>query len=453
MSAPAFHDPDPYAALRVPNYRAYLLGSFLANLGRQAVTVAAAWEIYTWTHSATALGLVGLVNVIPLLVLSLPAGVLADRVDRRRIIGWSQLAAAVISGALVALSVGRDRGWIPAWGPLRAGNALVRAVAGVFERHAAPGELHFDEPALPLMFVLLLVLACVRILAWPARASLLPRLLPRSALGNAITWNASAFEIATVAGPALAGFLVAGLGYRAVYLLDVVLGVTFCVLLRRVRYLDAGGPASGPAARPHWLEGAKFIWSRKVILGASALDLFATLLGGATMLLPVFADQILHTGPIGLGWLRAAPSLGACVMAMRLAHRDPMVRPGRSMLWAVAGFGGAILVFGLSHWFWLSFAALVVSGACDNVSVVVRSSLVQFLTPDALRGRVTGVNQMFIGSSNEIGALRAGLMGALVGPVAAVLIGGAGTLAVVAAVAWAVPPLRRLPALHTLRAG
>ncbi len=450
MAASALPDHDPYAALRVPNYRAYLLGSFLANLGRQGVTVAASWEIYQWTHSATALGLVGLVNVIPLLALSLPAGALADRVDRRRIIGWGQWAVAGISGALALLSVGHDR--IPAWAPLRAGNALVASIAGFFERHAEPGSLRFDEPALPLMFALLFVMACVRILSWPARASIIPRLLPRAALGNAITWNASAFEIATVAGPALAGFLVAGLGYRAVYLLDVGLGVTFCLLLRRVEYLDAAGPPpAGHAAGPHWLEGVRFIWSRKLILGASVLDLFATLLGGATMLLPVFADRILHVGPIGLGWLRAAPSLGAVAMALALAHRQPLASPGRAMLWAVAGFGVAIIGFGLSQWYWLSFAALIVSGMCDNISVVVRSSLVQFLTPDALRGRVTGVNQMFIGSSNEVGALRAGLMGALVGPVAAVVIGGLGTLGVVATVAWAVPPLRRVPALHTLR--
>jgi MFS family permease len=200
-----------------------------------------------------------------------------------------------------------------------------------------------------------------------------------------------------------------------------------------------------------WLVGARFIWNRKVILGANTLDLFATLLGAATALLPVFAKEILHTGPIGLGWLQAAPSLGAFSMATWLAHRPPLAQPGRVMLWSVAGFGVTILVFGLSQWFWVSFAALLVGGALDNISVVVRQSLIQLLTPDALRGRVTAVNQIFIGSSNEAGALRAGLMGALVGPVNAVLIGGAGTIAVVLFVARSVPALRRLPALHTLR--
>ena len=176
------------------------------------------------------------------------------------------------------------------------------------------------------------------------------------------------------------------------------------------------------------------------------------LLGGATALLPVYADQILHTGPIGFGWLRAASSIGAFSMAMWTAHRPPMQRPGRALLWAVAGFGAAITVFGLSHWFWLSFLALLAAGALDNVSVVVRQSLVQLLTPDALRGRVTAVNQIFIGSSNEIGALRAGLMAALFGPVAAVVCGGLATVAVAAAIARAVPQLRHLAPLPTLRA-
>lgn len=199
------------------------------------------------------------------------------------------------------------------------------------------------------------------------------------------------------------------------------------------------------------LAGAEFIWRKKVILGASSLDLFAVLLGGATALLPIYADQVLQVGPIGFGWLRAAPSIGAFTMAMYIAHRAPLSQPGRALLWSVAGFGAAIVLFGFSRWFWLSLVALFFTGAFDNISVVVRQSLVQLLTPDSLRGRVTAVNQIFIGSSNEIGALRAGLMSALVGPIAAVVWGGIGTIAVSLAVGRAVPALRRLPALHTLQ--
>lgn len=443
----AEHNHDPYAALRAPDYRAYLVGNFVATLGRQAVSAAAAWEIYDWTKSGMALGLVGLANVLPLLAVSFSAGALADRVDRRRIIAWTQAGLCVLSAVLAALSAWHAS--VPDWAPLRVGNAALRWLAGIFEHDLA--SVRFDEPALPLMYALLFLMACGRVLSWPARSAIIPRLLPRAALGGAITWNSSAFEIATISGPALAGFVVAGLGYRSVYLLDVVLGATFCVLLRRVNYVQA--ETAGARHDEHWLAGVSFIWSRKVILGASALDLFAVLLGGAlTTLLPVFADQVLHVGHIGLGWLQAAQSVGAVGMALWLTHRAPLARPGRAMLWSVVGFGVAVIVFGLSKWFWLSFVALVAAGACDNISVVVRQSLVQFLTPDALRGRVTAVNQIFIGTSNEAGALRAGLMEARFGPVAAAVVGGIGTLAVVGAVAWRFAPLRRLKELHTLRA-
>ncbi len=448
--APAADPHDPYAALRVANYRDYLTGSFLALIGRQAIGLAVTWEIYQWTHSATALGLVGLVNVVPLVALSLPAGALADRHDRRQIIALGSRFGAAFCLALAALS--RWHAAVPNLAPLSWANAALRHVALIFERQVAPATLRFDEPALPLVYLLLFGLATVRILVWPARSSIAPLLLPAAALTNGITWNSSAFEVATMAGPALGGFLIAFADYSIVYVLGAVLELAFLFLLGHVRYLQ---PPQRGTVRRTWsdlLAGVEFIWRKKVILGASSLDLFAVLLGGAVALLPMYADQILHVGPFGLGWLRAAPSIGAFTMAMCIAHRRSMVRPGWALLWAVAGFGAAIVVFGVSHWFWLSFLALVLTGAFDNVSVVVRQSLVQLLTPDALRGRVTAANQIFVGSSNEIGALRAGLMAALIGPVGAVVWGGLGTMAVAAAVARAVPPLRRLPALHTLRA-
>ncbi|MBP9912665.1 MAG: MFS transporter [Opitutaceae bacterium] len=449
MPAPAARH-DPYAALRFATYRDYMTGSFLALIGRQAVSVAIAWEIYQWTHSATALGLVGLINVLPLLAFSLHAGAVADRYDRRRIIAYGTSLTVILSVALAVLS--HFHAAVPDLAAFRWVNGAMHRLALVFERHTDVSTLHFDQPALPLMFLLVLASAVVRILTWPARSSIVPQLLPTAALTNAITWNSSAFEIATVAGPALGGFVIAAGGFQVVYLLDAVLGLVFLYLLRRVRYHQQ--PKRAAVVTRSWrgmLVGAEFIWKRKVILGASSLDLFATLLGGATALLPIYADQVLHVGPIGLGWLRAAPSLGAFGMALWLAHRAPLTHPGRALLWTVAGFGCAIIVFGFSHWFWLSFVALIFTGVFDNVSVVIRQSLVQLLTPDELRGRVTSVNQIFIGSSNEIGALRAGLMAALFGPVAAVVWGGLGTLAVAAYVAATLPALRRLAPLHTLR--
>lgn len=447
--APALPPHDPYAALRVRNFRDYLGGSFFALVGRQAVTAAAIWQVYQWTHSATALGLVGLVNVLPLLALSLPAGAIADNHDRRRLIALGTAVIAFVNIALAALAFGHAS--VPELAPLRWANGVLRAIALVFEQHAGGDALRFEEPALPLVFALLLAHACARILIWPARSSITPLLVPTAALGNAITWNASTFEIATVAGPALGGFLIAFVGIPAVYAFGAALELLFLLALGRVTYFQ---PPQRGTVRRTWrdvLAGADFIWRKKVILGASSLDLFAVLLGGATALLPVYADQILHVGPIGFGWLRAAPSIGAFAMAMWLTHRAPLERPGRALLWAVVGFGAAIVAFGLSRWFWLSLVALFFTGAFDNISVVVRQSLVQLLTPDHLRGRVTAVNQIFIGSSNEIGAMRAGLMAALIGPVGAVVWGGIGTVAVAAAIARSVPPLRQLPALHTLR--
>lgn len=446
-TSPSAH--DPYGALRIPHYRDYLVGSSLALIGRQAVTAAAIWQVYEWTHSATALGLVGLVNVLPLLVLSLPAGAIADRHDRRRLIALGTAIIAGINLALAALAFWSSA--VPDAGLLRSANGLLHATALLFERAADPGTLRFDEPALPIVFLLLLANACARILIWPARSSITPLLVPASALSNAITWNTSSFEIATVAGPALGGLLIAWTGTASVYVLGAGLEVGFLWALSRVTYYQAPTRAIIRRSWRDMLAGAEFIWRKRVILGASSLDLFAVLLGGATALLPIYADQILHVGPIGFGWLRAAPSLGAFTMAMWLAHRRPLEHPGRALLWSIVGFGAAIIAFGWSRWFWFSLFALVLTGAFDNISVVVRQSLVQLLTPDELRGRVTAVNQIFIGSSNEIGALRAGLMSAAVGPVAAVVWGGLGTIAVTALVARLVPALRRLPPLDTLK--
>lgn len=451
MSVPPLAPPqhDPYAALKISNYRAYLIGSSFALLGRQAVLAAAIWQVYEWTHSSAALGIVGLINVIPLIALSLPAGALADHRDRRHIIALGTATVAIVNAALAALAFWHRS--VPDLAPLRWANAVLRDTALLFERHAAPDSLHFDQPALPLVFLLLLVHTSVRVLIWPARSSITPLLVPTATLGNAITWNTSAFELATVAGPALGGFLISETGIPPVYAFGAMLELAFLLALGRVTYFQL---PQRTTVRRTWrdvLAGAAFIWRKKVIVGASTLDLFAVLLGGATALLPIYAVQILHVGPTGFGWLRAAPSIGAISMGVWLTHRAPLRQPGRALLWTVAGFGAAVIVFGVSHWFWLSLLALFFTGVFDIVSVVVRQSLLQLLTPEALRGRVTAVNQIFIGSSNEIGALRAGLSSALLGPVAAVVWGGIGTIAVTAAVARAVPALRRLPALHTLK--
>ena len=443
MSIPAH---DPYAALRHTGYRRFLIGNFLANVGRQAFNVAAAWQIYQWTNSATALGLVGLVNVLPLFALVLPAGALADRVDRRLIIMRTTLVSTALS--LVLVLVTHFHASIPHLGILESANGVLRSIALVFERHTDPASLHFDNPALPLTYLILLVQACLRVLAGPSRGAFVPLLVPQSALGNAITWTSSSFELSTVLGPALGGLVVALTNYSTVYLLDVLAGGIFVTMLFGVHPAEGSRRAAAP--RTGMLAGVQFMSRNPNILAAMSLDLFAVVLGGATALLPIYADKILHVGPAGLGWLRAAPAAGAICMAMFTAHRPGARRPGLLMLWSVAGFGAAMSLFSLSTVFWLSLLALFFSGAFDNYSVVVRHSLVQLMTPDALRGRVTAVNQLFIGSSNEISALRAGLSAALFGPVMAAGVGGLGTIAVTGLIALLVPSLKRVPPLHQI---
>lgn len=438
---------DPYAALRHTGYRRYLIGNFLANVGRQAFNVAAAWQIYQWTHSATALGLVGLVNVVPLFALVLPAGVLADRIDRRLIIMRTTSISTVLSIVLVCVTYFHAS--IPNFDLLEQANGLLHSVALFFERHADPATLRFDNPALPITYLILFVQACLRVLAGPSRGSFVPSLVPQSALSNAITWTSSSFELSTVLGPALGGLIVAFTNYSTVYVLDVVAGGIFVLMLFGVHPLETARKPAAP--RTGMLAGVKFMWRNPNVLAAMSLDLFAVVLGGVTALLPIYADKILHVGPAGLGWLRAAPAAGAIAMAMFTAHRPSARRPGLLMLWSVAGFGAALSLFSISTTFWLSLVALFLSGCFDNYSVVVRHTLVQLMTPDALRGRVTAVNQLFIGSSNEISSLRAGLMAALFGPVIAAGVGGLGTIAVTAVIAWMAPSLRKVPPLHELK--
>lgn len=446
-SAPEYPQKDPYVALRVPSYRWFLLGSFVSNIGRQAVGLAAAWQVYQWTRSAAALGLIGLINFLPYVFLALPAGQLADRHNRRRILQVSLVGTFLTSLGLVIAAARPEL--IPGWGPFETINRAIGWVARLFEIAGDASKLRFDEPALAVVFLLLFLGAIIRTISNPARATIVPLLLPKEHLTNAITWSTSAFEISSMVGPALAGFLIAWGGFATAYALDVVAGLAFAAMLFGVKYIEPSKPTEARTWRSLGA-GAAFIWRNKVILAASSLDLFAVLLGGAVALLPVYADEILKVGPVGLGWLRAAPAIGAATMALTLAHLPPMRRPGVVLLWTVAGFGAAIIGFGISTWFWLSWTMLLLTGVFDNVSVVIRQTLVQLLTPDHLRGRVTAVNQIFIVSSNEVGSFRAGTMASMFGPVVASVAGGVGTVLVVIGVARLFPGLRSLRKLHEL---
>ena len=439
---------DPYAAFRFRGFRFFTAGNLLSIIGRQMLAVAVEWEMYARTHSATALGLVGLVIAVPVVALSLPAGHLADRFSRKKIILVSQIFSALASVTLALIS------WqhlaIPNMSILRHANGGLAAIARIFERHHP--AFHFDDASIPLIYLLLFLYGAARTFGWAARSSFFPTLVPADAFSNAVTWNNSIFQIGSVVGPAMSGLLVAHVGFPIVYILDAIVAFAFFLLVLPIRRVAR---AATRAEKNPWrslIAGLRFVLSKQVILATITLDLFAVFLGGATALLPIFADQILHCGPIGLGWMRAAPAVGAFAMALTVAYLPPMKHAGKALLWCVTAFGIATIIFGLSKALWLSLSMLFIAGAVDSVSVIIRGSIVQLVTPDEMRGRVSAVNNIFIGTSNEFGALESGLTAALFGPVVSVVGGGIGTILVVLGVAKFWPQTRKIGALdHTLR--
>src|SRR5437879_7528482 len=363
---------DPYAAFRFGDFTLFTAGNLLSITGRLMLAVAVEWEIYARTHSATALGLVGLVIAVPVVTLSLPAGHLADRFSRKRIILVSQIFSALASVALTLVS------WkhlaIPNMSILRQGNGILRAIAAVFERHHP--AFHFDDASIPVIYLLLLIYGTVRTFAWAARSSFFPTLVSRDAFSNAVTWNNSFFQIGSVVGPGISGLLVAHIGFPFVYVLDALCAFVFLLL---VLPIQPGKRSANRAEKNAWrslIAGIRFVFSRKVILATITLDLFAVLLVGATALLPIFADQILHCGAVGLGWMRASPAIGAFAMALAVAYLPPMKHAGKALLGCVTGFGIATILFGLSTTLWLSLTLLFLIGAFDSVIVIIRSSIV-----------------------------------------------------------------------------
>ena len=397
---------DPYAALRHRDFQLYFAARIFLVLAGEATNVAVGWLLYERTHSAFALGLIGLVAGLPVILLALPGGHVADTYDRRRV--------SAVTGALIALS------------------AAALAAVSYWQAHVV------------FIYVILLIGGLVLAFNYPARAALLPQIVPRDHFANAATWNSTAFLASAALGPAFAGVVIAKThSATAVFATDAILSLMYGVLVGLIK-----GQQPEPSGERMTLRslaaGFDYVRKTEVILAAITLDLFAVLLGGATTLLPIFAKDILHVGADGLGWLRAAPSLGALLMAIAIAHLPPMRRAGRKLFLAVAGFGIATIVFGLSKSFPLSLAMLFALGALDAVSMVIRSTLVQVRTPDEMRGRVSAVNGMFVDTSNELGGFESGAVAALVGPVASVVAGGIGTLLSVVAI------MRKWPALADL---
>lgn len=404
---------DPYEAFRYVAFSRYALSYVLAIVGNQVLSATIQWDVYQRTKDPFAIGMVGLINAIPVILLALPAGHIADRFSRKRVLLMTQVPLTVAPVALSVLNVLNPQG-----------------------------------VSMPVTFALLGVNALALTFARPARASILPNLVPRSAYPNAFAWMSSLFETAAWVGPAVSGMLIV-FGVTWAYLAG---GLCLLCCFGITLFLPNDPPREPTAHEPGWQAlsaGLRFVFDSPLLLAAMTLDLLAVLLGGATYLLPVFAER-LGVGSIGYGWMRAAPALGAFAMAVIQAHRPPLTRAGRTLLLSVAMFGVATIVFGLSQNFWLSLAMLVLIGASDNISVIVRQTLVQSLTPDAMRGRVSAVNQVFIGASNELGGLESGLTAKFFGPVISVVGGGLGTLLIVAGVAVKWPQLRRLGSLREL---
>ncbi len=370
-----------------------------------AQSVCVGWQVYDLTHRPLALGIVGGVEFVPMFLLALPAGELADRFDPRRIITLASLLEALSSGLLLLFVLTRQASVAPLYG-------------------------------------VILLYGTARGFSGPASRSLLPFLVPPEKLPKSLAWGSSVTQLAVIGGPALGGFAYAlgpGIAYGGALIGALVSAVGMLFLGGR-RVVPDPAALAGRLARVR--EGVRFVRSRPVVYGAISLDLFAVLLGGAVSLLPVYARDILHVGPTGLGLLRSAPAFGAAITALCLTRRPVERNVGRTMFAAVAVFGVGTIVFGLSTDFGLSLAALAVTGAADQISVYIRSALVQFATPDAMRGRVSAVSTLFISASNELGGFESGVTAALLGTVPAVIVGGLGTLAVVAIWMRAFPPLR-----------
>lgn len=403
-------DRDSYGALHSRDFRLFLAGVFLAALGQQMIGVALGWELYERTGSALVLGFIGLAQVLPIIVLFLPAGYIIDRYNRKYVVMAAQLALALAELGLALLSYER--------GPLL------------------------------LIYGCLIMMGCALSFNNPASSALVSQVVPEVAFENATTWRSSTSQLAAVLGPASSGFLI-GLfhGSTLVYVLSAGTALIF-VLLLLVIHTRSQITAFGRRSLSSLLQGLRFLGKTQVLLAAITLDLFAVLLGGATTLLPIYATSILHVGPVGLGWLQAASSIGAVCMALTLAHRPPFKRAGSTLLLAVAAFGLATIVFGISRWFWLSLLMLFLLGAFDNISVVIRSTLLLVRTPDEMRGRVSAVSSLFIGTSNQLGGFESGLVAQLIGPVPAVVVGGIGTILIVLLIGWIWPEMRNLGTLR-----
>jgi MFS family permease len=415
MGAPQSSHAAGRVAFTYPSFGLYQLGRFCIVLATEMQSVAVGWQVYEITKRPLDLGLVGLAQFLPGVLLFLVSGHVADRYDRRKLVVACYAAFAGCSGLLLF--------------------AALRGTRTVYP-----------------IYVVLILIGVVRAFNGPVSRALWPQLVPEEHFQNAVAWASSVFQTATILGPSVGGIVYAvARGPAAVYTLAAAAALVAASCAYAIK-VESRARVREPLNTQSVLAGLHYIWREKLILGAISLDLFAVLLGGAVALLPVYAREILMTGPWGLGILRSAPGIGAAAMAVYLAHKPLGDRVGAKMLWCVTGFGVFTILFGISRSLTLSLIALVLVGATDMVSVIVRGTLIQVATPDEMRGRVNAVDMVFIGASNELGQFESGLTAHWFGTVPAVVLGGVGTLAVTAVWAWLFPDLRRADRLTGLLA-
>jgi MFS family permease len=401
------------AAFTHPAFVLFQIARFLIVAAVEMQAVAVGWQVYEITKRPLDLGYVGLAQFLPGILLFPISGHVSDRFQRRHVLTACYAGFAVCFALLLALA-------------------------------------HRGVDSVMPIYVVLILLGIVRSFNGTASRSILPQLVPEEHFPNAVAWNATTFQTATILGPSFGGILYAMFrGPSVVYAVAMLTAIGATVSTFRIKPESKARPRE-PMTLKTVFAGLHFIWNKKLILGAISLDLFAVLLGGAVALLPVYAREILHTGPWGLGLLRTAPGVGAAIMAVLLAHRPLRGKSGPTLLWAVAGFGIFTIIFGLSHNLTLSLIALLLLGASDMISVIIRATLTQLATPDEMRGRVTAVDMIFIGTSNEFGQFESGVTAQWFGTVPAVVLGGIGTLVVIALWAWLFPELRHAGDLHSI---
>lgn len=402
----------PYASLRIKDFRSFITARFCITLAIQIQSVVVAWQVYEITKDPLSLGLIGLAEAVPSITVSLYAGHVADIMNRKKIILICYSTLLFCSLALLSFTL-------------------------------PPGDQLLHSGVLPV-YTVIFISGVARGFLTPAVFSFMPQLVPRELYTNAVTWNSTLWETAAISGLAFGGLLYGFFGISIAYTVDAILVFTGLLLVLRVENKPVPEVTGEEGVAEKIKAGLRFVYQNKIILSAISLDLFAVLFGGAVALLPIFAEEILHVGPIGLGVLRASPSVGALMMAFYITHHPITKNAGKILLWCVAGFGVCMILFAFSENFWLSLFLLMISGSFDCISVIIRGTLLQTRTPENMKGRVSAVNHIFIGSSNEIGMFESGLSAKLIGTVPSVVLGGFLTLGVVGITAWVSKSIRTL---------